>query len=287
MFRLFSKLFSRKKSEESVEVVPNEASAGITAEAPTKVSFRELLARMVAKVRFWFYLVLCLSLLTALGVYSYSYIAKVTKASIESAQTVMVNVVTDEVFIGTLHKDPENVREEPTKSPTDEDPKANSTPTDNAEPATLEAEPTNAEKFRAKPLCAESAKKAKVALIITGLGLSKNQTLEVLRAGHNLTLGFSPYASGLAEWVNQAVDKGYEVMLQLPMQPSDYQINDPGLYAMLQNLSTRENLDRLNNLISRSNKIIGFCSPPNEVFSSSKDDIQHSPSGMKANHDAR
>lgn len=182
--------------------------------------------------------------------------------AIQNNQAVMVNVETDEIFAGAVYKEPsqegvEDVAEEVPSEPsmgaqTNEMPK---TPLDYRS-----AQPQN-------------VAPAKVALVVTGLGLSKNMTLDALDLPAKLTLGFSPYAADISDWINQAVAKDFEVLLQLPMQPSDYQVNDPGPYAMLHNLSHGENLTRLDELMSRSEKVVGFYTPINETFSSSRADI--------------
>ncbi len=317
MFRLFSKLFSKKsvpQEAQEVEETKKAAQAPTPPTIPFKDRIKGFIINAVSKIRFWFYLLLCIASVFALGISLYQYTQEVTRTSINSAQAVMINVITDQVFIGSLYKDPTKPKREPTSTLTDKEVYDNIASTTHIDPEAeakadheskheddpnhesehakdeprheddskhepeLKAEvkdagPTNAQKQRIKPICEELEKKARISIIITGLGLSKNHTSEVLKTEHAITLGFSPYARDVGEWVNQATKNGYEVMLNLPMQPLNYQVNDPGIYAMLQNLSANDNLDRLNNLISKSNKIVGFYSQPNEIFSSSKDDI--------------
>jgi uncharacterized protein len=98
-------------------------------------------------------------------------------------------------------------------------------------------------------------------------------TLEAMQLSKNFTLGFSPYANNVDEWIDQAVSKGFETLINLPMQPIDYPVNDPGPYAMLQNLSIGENLSRLDWILSRSKKIVGVYSNANETFSSSRANV--------------
>jgi polysaccharide deacetylase 2 family uncharacterized protein YibQ len=124
--------------------------------------------------------------------------------------------------------------------------------------------------FRASELTPEYQKKNKIAILIDNLGLSKSITLDALKLPTNITLGFSPYANNLQEWLEHAVYQGFEVMLNLPMQPADYPIDDPGPYALLHNLSGYENLKRLNWVLNRTNKSIGLYSSEGEIFSNSR-----------------
>ncbi|MCE2992164.1 MAG: divergent polysaccharide deacetylase family protein [Candidatus Jidaibacter sp.] len=259
------KLFPKKERVEEQEVSAKEADP--EGEKPRIMS---LLSIQFAKAKFYFYMLLCVYLVIQCCVLYYLYTQKIAEDSIESDQSVMVNVITDEIFIGTLYKDDTATEEK------SEEPNQVTTPTAPAAP--------ESHKYRVNEISPENAKKAKVALIITGLGLSKNQTLEVLESNYKVTLGFSPYASDLEGWIDQAVDKGYEVMLNLPMQPIDYQTNDPGAYAMLQNLDKDQNLERLENLLSYSKKIIGVYSLQNEVFSSTKSNMSDIVDRLAADH---
>lgn len=96
MFRLFSKLFSKKNP-----VVPQWCAAQLS------------LKEVMSEVRFRLYVIICISLFTAILAYSYSYINKVTRDSIEASQTIMVNVLTDRVLIGYEYKDIEASSSEP------------------------------------------------------------------------------------------------------------------------------------------------------------------------------
>ncbi|MDF3047603.1 MAG: hypothetical protein K0R73_721 [Candidatus Midichloriaceae bacterium] len=267
MFRLFSKKKDLEGQDDSAQdVIKENQNSGLMA----------FLVVQFAKMKFYFYMLLCIYLIIQCCVSYYLCTQKIAINSIESDQSVMVNVTTDEIFIGSLYKDKAETTEEPRPV---EGPKQNEAPAASATPAVPEPY-----KYRVNQLSPEDAKKAKVALIITGLGLSKNQTLEVLESKYKATLGFSPYANDLEGWVDQAVDKGYEVMLNLPMQPVDYQTNDPGAYAMLQNLDKGQNLERLENLLSYSKKVIGVYSLPNEVFSSTKSSMSDIINHLAANN---
>jgi polysaccharide deacetylase 2 family uncharacterized protein YibQ len=124
--------------------------------------------------------------------------------------------------------------------------------------------------FRAPALSPEDQKKNKIVILIDNLGLSKSITLDALKLPTNITLGFSPYANNLQEWLEHAVYQGFEVMINLPMQPTDYPIDDPGPYALLHNLSGYENLKRLNWVLNRTDKAVGLYSSEGEIYSNSR-----------------
>lgn len=179
--------------------------------------------------------------------------------AIQSNQAVMVNVQTDEIFVGSVYKAQDVAEAEPAL--------------DVQDPFVAASKGGGDNPLDYRINIPDESKRSKISIIVTGLGLSKEMTIGALNLPTSLTLGFSPYAADVSDWVNQAVAKGFETFMQLPMQPTDYQVNDPGPYAMLHNLSYGENLSRLDDLISKSNKIVGFYSPTNDTFSSSRADI--------------
>lgn len=100
----------------------------------------------------------------------------------------------------------------------------------------------------------------RIAVIVTGLGLSRSATeaaIDQLPAA--VTLSFSPYAEGLADWIAQARADGHEVMLDLPMEAAAYASVDPGPQALLSGLSPEENLERLRWIAERGEGYVGLA----------------------------
>ncbi|MBW8881644.1 MAG: divergent polysaccharide deacetylase family protein [Asticcacaulis sp.] len=75
-----------------------------------------------------------------------------------------------------------------------------------------------------------------VALIVGGLGLNPATTRQAIeQLPPEVTLSFVPYTSGLQGWIDQARAAGHEVMIEVPMQPSNYPDNDPGPQTLMAN----------------------------------------------------
>ena len=106
-----------------------------------------------------------------------------------------------------------------------------------------------------------------VAIIIVGLGKSKNVAESATKLPEDFTLSFSPYAKDMASWVIAARTAGHETMVDLPLEPADYPATDPGPYGLLAGKGLQENATRLQWLMSRSGAYTGFVAPSNEVFS--------------------
>ncbi len=94
--------------------------------------------------------------------------------------------------------------------------------------------------------------KFKIAIVVSGLGLSASATrsaLEALPSG--VTLGFAPYAGDVGEWVSQARGKGHEVLLEIPMEPFDFPDSDPGPHTLRSGSDEDSNIQRLTWALSR------------------------------------
>ncbi|RME64760.1 MAG: divergent polysaccharide deacetylase family protein [Alphaproteobacteria bacterium] len=98
----------------------------------------------------------------------------------------------------------------------------------------------------------------RIAVVITGLGLSATLTQKALaRLPATVTLAFSPYGYDLATWASQARVKGHELLVMVPMEPLDYPANDPGPHVLMKDATVAANLDRLYFVLSRFQGFVG------------------------------
>jgi len=121
---------------------------------------------------------------------------------------------------------------------------------------------------------ADSDTRPRIAVVLTGLGLSSAATeaaIKQLPAG--VTLSFTPYARRLNEWIALARASGHEVMLDLPMEPTSYPNDDPGPQALLTALSARQNLERLDWTLSRGSGFVGVAAVMGSRFAASTEDL--------------
>lgn len=108
----------------------------------------------------------------------------------------------------------------------------------------------------ARPTAA--AGKPRVALIIGGLGLNAKTTREAIEGlPADVTLSFVPYADDLQSWIDQARAAGHEVLLEAPMEPKDFPVNDPGPYTLMSDGQPQETTRRLEWLLSRATGYFG------------------------------
>jgi polysaccharide deacetylase 2 family uncharacterized protein YibQ len=110
----------------------------------------------------------------------------------------------------------------------------------------------------------------RLSLVITGLGLSAQQTQAAIdRLPPDVTLAFSPYSGELQNWIAKARAAGHEVLIELPMEPLNYPADDPGPQALLAGLSAAENLKRLDWVLARDDRMTGLVANMGSRFQAS------------------
>ncbi len=113
--------------------------------------------------------------------------------------------------------------------------------------------------------------RARIAVVISHLGLSPTQSQDAItKLPSEITLAFAPYAQNLDDWVQQARDNGHEVLIGLPMEPSEYPRNDPGPNALMLANSQQENIKRLNWVLGRATGYVGVFNFMGSRFTAEK-----------------
>jgi polysaccharide deacetylase 2 family uncharacterized protein YibQ len=99
----------------------------------------------------------------------------------------------------------------------------------------------------------------KIAIIVRGLGLSSAAAeTAVNQLPASVSLSFTPYARDRAKaWAAEARRNGHEVLVDLPMEPANYPATDPGPQAIMTDVNTRENLQRLEWLLGQVDREVG------------------------------
>ena len=115
------------------------------------------------------------------------------------------------------------------------------------------------------------ARTPRIAIIVSGLGLSQTGTQEAIRKlPPGVTLAFAPYGNSLGRWVARARQQGHETILQIPLEPFDYPNNDPGPHTLLTTLSVSENRDRLHWLMARMTAYAGIMNHMGARFTAAR-----------------
>ena len=120
----------------------------------------------------------------------------------------------------------------------------------------------------------QASEKPQVALIVVDLGLSPEATEAAIQAlPPKVSLAFSPYTADLNQWVQRARGNGHEVLLGLPMEGTNFPAQDPGPLGLLSLLSTPENLNRLDHIMSQAQGFVGFVGRDGSKFLGSRSHI--------------
>ncbi len=107
----------------------------------------------------------------------------------------------------------------------------------------------------------------KIIIVITGVGLSKTTTDNVLTLPAEVALSFSPYASKLEDLTSRAADLGFEILMDLPLEPTGYPKSDPGPLGLLTELSDKDNESQLSKVLElSSHNFLGVVAPIEEQF---------------------
>jgi len=128
-------------------------------------------------------------------------------------------------------------------------------------------------KVYARPL-ADGPRRPRIAILLTGLGLSEPQTQAAVQLPGEITLGFLPHAQGLPVKVADARAAGHEVLLQVPMEPRNYPNDDPGPHALLTSVTASANLERLDWSLSRAVGYVGVINRRGARFAESGGDLR-------------
>jgi len=114
-------------------------------------------------------------------------------------------------------------------------------------------------------------RRPRLAIVISGLGLdAANTQAAITRLPPAVTLAFSPYAHDLAVWIAAARQAGHEVLLGLPMEPTDYPRQDPGPETLLATLEPAQNLTRLHWVMGRGTTYVGLIGIMGDRFESER-----------------
>jgi len=102
------------------------------------------------------------------------------------------------------------------------------------------------------------ARGARVAIVLGGLAVSQTGTqAAIAKLPAEVTLAFASGGNSIDRWMQQARQKGHEIVMQVPLEPFDYPNVDPGRNTLTVDVSPDENSDRLHWVLSRTTNYTG------------------------------
>jgi polysaccharide deacetylase 2 family uncharacterized protein YibQ len=112
-----------------------------------------------------------------------------------------------------------------------------------------------------------------VTIIIDDLGDHRDRGTEIAALPGPLTMAFMPYTRYLDDLVPAAKAGGHELLVHLPMQPSDSRI-DPGRNALMTNVSPAELLRRITWNLDRFDGYVGVNNHMGSLFTTSEEHMR-------------
>lgn len=92
----------------------------------------------------------------------------------------------------------------------------------------------------------------RVAILLRGLGRDERNSSEaVTKLPSAISMAFMPYTGTAQQWSRKARELGHEVIIQLPLEPSDYPRNNPGPETLVTSAGADENISRMRSILSR------------------------------------
>lgn len=99
---------------------------------------------------------------------------------------------------------------------------------------------------------AGASKPARIAILVRGVGRDdRNSSDAVTKLPPAISLAFMPHAGAAQQWARKAAEQGHEVIVQLPLEPTDYPANNPGPETLLASSSVDQNAARLGTILAR------------------------------------
>lgn len=109
-----------------------------------------------------------------------------------------------------------------------------------------------------------------IAIVIDDVGLNSKRVQMLLDLPTPLTLSFLPYADNLQKYSKMSHQRGHEVMLHLPMEPTS-KTTDPGPNALLQALDLAEIKRRTVDSLDRFQGYVGVNNHMGSKFTAYKE----------------
>lgn len=109
-----------------------------------------------------------------------------------------------------------------------------------------------------------------IVLVFKNLGIGYNITEKAFALlPNNVTFGFSPYSPYLQKWVDKTISEDREFIIHIPMETKNFELQNPGPYALKLSSDNSTNLERLIMLLSLTKGYNVVYSEVTDIFSHS------------------
>lgn len=112
-----------------------------------------------------------------------------------------------------------------------------------------------------------------IAIIIDDLGVDQKRSAEAIALPGPMTMSFLPYGYHLKKFVETAHKDGHEIMVHMPMEPSNPDVN-PGPNALLTELPANELQKRVMWNLNQFSGYVGVNNHMGSLFTANTDDMR-------------
>lgn len=115
------------------------------------------------------------------------------------------------------------------------------------------------------------ARGARVAIVIGGLAVSQTGTqAAIAKLPAEVTLAFASQGNSIGRWMQEARNRGHEIVMQVPLEPFDYPNVNPGRNTLTVDAGADENLKNLRWVLSRTTNYVAVMNYMGARFSADK-----------------
>lgn len=125
--------------------------------------------------------------------------------------------------------------------------------------------------YQAKTDILETDDRARISLIVTGIGLSTSRSDQAFsQLPASVTVAISPYARTPQTWIEQAFKQGRDVLIMVPMEPNSFPTVDPGPDTLMRDAPTIQTLERLHTVLGKMQGYIGIINDTGSRFTANE-----------------
>lgn len=104
-----------------------------------------------------------------------------------------------------------------------------------------------------------NANAPQVSLVITALGFNAGATARAIESlPREIVFAFPPVVNDIKKWEAMARQRGHTTLLEVPMEPMNYPVVNPGNMTLLTSLSVTENTERLKQALAAAPQVAGI-----------------------------
>lgn len=130
---------------------------------------------------------------------------------------------------------------------------------------------TSFEAYKARFTLEEDDERARIALIVTGVGLNTARSEKALNAlPSTMSIAISPYGRTPQRWADLGLDQERDILIMVPMEPNSFPTVDPGPDTLMRDAPAIQTLQRFHTVLSKAQGYIGIINDTGSRFTANQ-----------------